>query len=164
MKSPLFSLILVTTFVWFPFQSQGISRVGNGGLKSIVNGYSITVPRDYINIQLLPSENARMFHERQFFAKTPSIELRNFVGEFPELALKDKNEIWQYLADRNWSLIPNNNFCGQILYQETETTMAYILVWGQSKGYVLIANKASQSRVYLEEIIKSTILEKGACE
>lgn len=159
----IFFVILVTT-LWLPIGSHGISRVGNGGIQSLVSGYTVQVPSEFSNIQFFPSENARLFNLNSAFAAVKSIDLRNFATEFPELNLKTLSEIQQSLLDSGWSLVANQNFCGKIFYQETLTTMAYIAIWGQSKGFVLVTDRTSSSRNYLDNILKTTTLEKGACE
>lgn len=148
----------------FPLLSIAISRVGNGGVKSVHNGYEITVPGDFSNIQFYADENARLFNINSFFSPLKSIDLRNFASEFPTLVGKLGKDIENYLLSNEWKNHGLLRNCASVYSQETSTTLAYIAVWSSSKGYVLVAEKTDHSKAYLESILDSTVLDPGACQ
>lgn len=157
-------LTIVVALFGLPLFSHGISRVGNGGVKSLINGYTLSIPREFSNIQFYADENARMFNINSMFARLKSIDLRNFSTEYPELTNKSFDDIQSSLLSAGWLIIENPNFCGKIFFQNTETTQAYIAIWGPAKGFVLLAEKTDVSLGYLNSILMSTSIDKGACK
>lgn len=157
-------LIIALALLGLPLLSHGISRVGNGGIKSVVNGYTLSIPHEFLNVQFYADENARMYNVNLMFAPLKTIDLRNFSTEYPELKNRSPDDIRNSLLNSGWRVVDNPNFCGKIFFQETATTQAYIAVWSSTKGFVLIAEKTNVSLGYLNSILKSTVLDEGACK
>lgn len=159
-----FFLILAGMLCGFPLVSTAISRVGNGGVKSDLNGYEVTVPGDFSNIQFFAGENARFYNISSFFAPLKTIELRNFATEFPAQVGKSRNDIESTLLLSDWKSEGVLQNCARIYAQETATTLAYMAIWSSTKGYVLLAEKNAQAKSYLTRILESTVLAPGVCE
>lgn len=161
------SIFLASLFVW-PLSSPGISRVGNGGtgVKSEVYGYTLTLPADFIDVQVFENENARFRNVKKLFFNTSlnEIDLRNFITEFPNLKSQPLLTVDSYLQGNGWASIEGDAGCGKLYVQETESTVARLRVWGSSKGYVLVAKKTPETSSRLDSIIQSTVLDAGACE
>ncbi|MGZ4107702.1 MAG: hypothetical protein ACXVO1_10240 [Tumebacillaceae bacterium] len=124
-------LTIVLALLGLPILSHGISRVGNGGVMSQVNGYTLSVPMEFSNVQFYADENTRMFNINAMFASLKAIDLRKFATEYPELTNKSSDDIQSSLLSSGWQVIVNHNFCGKLFFQETATTQAYIAVWGR---------------------------------
>jgi len=159
-------IILLAALAGWPVISQGISRVGNGGVKSEAYGYQLKVPMDFMDMKFFADENARFYNVKpSFFSSSlSSIDLRNFVTEFPNLKDLGKSEIESYLLSNGWILESGAKGCGSFYSQETETTVARIRVWGVSKGYVLVAEKTATTQSYLDSIVQSTVWNPGVCQ
>lgn len=159
-------LIFLAALAGWPVLSEGISRVGNGGVKSEAYGYQLKVPVDFMDMQFFANENARFSSVKPSFfgSSLRSIDLRNFVTEFPNLKGLGKSELESHLLSNGWLIESGAKGCGSFYSQETETTVARIRVWGVSKGYVLVAEKTATTPSYLDSIAYSTVWDPGACQ
>jgi hypothetical protein len=152
-----------------PF-SWGISRVGGGTARSAKQGFTIEAPLFFSSVRILGEESARFegmpsigFGSSFGFGSPQFIDLLEFRTEYSKFVSLPRAVIEAQLLGEGWTKVTTADPCLLALKKESDTAAYAIVTWGEGYGYVLVSGRSIQSKQAIDDMIKSTKLDVGAC-
>jgi hypothetical protein len=159
------ALCLALLSCW-SIQCIAVSRVGGGKIQSHFSGFELTITAPFdklLDYQGGIVANGPNTFSPQLGIFRQFIEVSEFSSEFPDAIHLDKKSLTDRLSKSNWVENPSSISCAVELRQNHASVIAYLVTWGEGKGFVIKGPRSPQVETAMRAILASLKIENGAC-
>lgn len=148
--------------------SFAISRIGSCAFGDLTEGFQTTLPIEF-GSKLMPLAKNGIRGDGP-----PSLVFGGFLSPqftdfyplreiYPQYMIDDRNEFQTQLTQNNWQQKATTHPCIEVFYNGTSTAHAFVISWGDGRGFVGVGPATPAVLSALEEAVKNISLDPGAC-